>query len=251
MGTREQGQDVLLAVERQIEAVIHMPDLLPHLDYPEIARRRLELLNLFLQELGWEQEKRVRVCTATALAQLGLDVHESAEAVAVDAEQKRHRQVAILAGDFLSSHFYALLAEGGDIQVIAIISEAISEINQAKMRLHQSGGMGMGFPQLLQDVTVIHGALYTNFTKLDDQRGPEWKRLMERLIVTEQASMVSTKPEHAVFLHPEWERLLPIWLNDMEQLIQQVTTDDMTAARLRQRFFYVQNRFSRLTEVQR
>ncbi|OJF18123.1 MAG: hypothetical protein A6D91_02515 [Bacillaceae bacterium G1] len=74
---------------------------------------------------------------------------------------------------------------------------------------------------------------------------------MERLIVTEQASMVSTKPEHAVFLHPEWERLLPIWLNDMEQLIQQVTTDDMTAARLRQRFFYVQNRFSRLTEVQR
>ncbi len=246
----EQGQDVLSVVERQIEAITQTPDLLRHFEYPQIAAGKLELLNLFLKESGWSEEQRLRVCTATAFAQLGLDIHENVTAAQpLDGEAKRHRQLSILAGDFFSSQFYALLADGGEIQVIPIIAQAISDINQAKMRLYQNDG-NISFQQLLREYTIIHSALYANFTQLDARRGPWWKMLIERFIVTEQASVSPAGTGERIFMHPEWEALLPSWLNDMERLIQQATTDTGTYVRLQQRFFYVQKRFARLsTEV--
>jgi len=240
--TMEGDQDVLAAVARHVASVIPTTDLLQHLEQPELDVPKLELLDLFLQELGWNKEQRRCVCTATAFAQMGLDFHENVNTdERLDEHKKRQRQLSILAGDFYSSHFYALLADWGNIQLIPIIAQAISDVNQAKMRLHQYVSVNISFQQLLQEYTVIHSALYAGFTRLDGRRGPLWKKLMERLIVAERAATSpSGLTDRAVFTHPEWEKLLPSWLNEMEQLIRQATANDGAAARLRERFFYVQ-----------
>lgn len=246
-------RDVIAAVVRHVEAVMQTPDLLQHVEQPELDIPKLELLNLFLTELGWSEEQRQRACTATAFAQLGLDFHDKVHTdERLDEQMRRQRQLSILAGDFFSSHFYALLADWGDVQMISIIAQAISEINQAKVRLYRADKETISFQQLLEEYTVIHSALYANFTRLDRQRGPWWKMLMERFIVAERASTLPAGlSDRAVFTRPEWDELLPSWLNEMERLIRQAATNEGTAARLRERFFYVQKRFAKMTsEVQ-
>ncbi len=248
----EQAQDVLFAVEQQIKEVIGIPALLQDLEYPQVDIQKLELLNWFLQDLGWNEEQRKRVCTATALAQIGLDIHENIRCTdRIDDEQKRNRQLTILAGDFFSSKFYWLLARSGDIQVIPIIARAISEINHSKMRLYQSGWNQNHFHLFLQEFTVLHSALYSNFTFLNSERGQWWKILIERLIVSEKAYEQLNGTERDLFLRPEWEVMFASWLKDVDELIQRATTNVVIANCLRERFLHVRRRMpSIVMEVQ-
>ncbi|OUM89707.1 MAG: hypothetical protein BAA01_02795 [Bacillus thermozeamaize] len=235
----ERAQDVLHDVEQQIKEVIRTSDLLQELEYPQVDIQKLELLNWFLKDLGWDEEQRKRVCTATALAQLGLDIHENIGCMnPLDEKKKRNRQLSILAGDFFSSKFYWLLASSGDLSVIPIIAQAVSEINHSKMRLYQTGWNQHHFSQFLQEFTVLQCALYSSFTPLNPQRGQWWKMLIERLIVTEKIFELFAGTERERFLRPEWETLLTSWLHDAERVIRQATTDAAIASRLQERVLH-------------
>lgn len=235
----EQAQDVLQDVEQQIREVIRTSDLLQDLEYPQVDKQRLELLYWFLKDLGWDEEQRKRVCTAVALAQFGLDIHDKVGCMdPSDEEKKRNRQLSILAGDFFSSKFYWLLASSGDLSVIPIIAQAISEINHSKMRLYQTGWNPDHFSQFLQEFTVLQCALYSSFTLLNPQRGQWWKILIERLIVTEKILERFAGTEREIFLRPEWETLITSWLRDADRVIRQATTDAAIARRLHERFLH-------------
>jgi len=117
-----------------------------YVDVPSMAENRLALLYLFLQGQGMTKERSVTFCTATGLVQLGLDIHEY---VKNDYERtvddERHRQLTVLAGDFYSARYYALLAETGEIQAIQVLSGAVQCVNEAKMKLYLAGKDG-GLP---------------------------------------------------------------------------------------------------------
>ncbi|QRG69906.1 heptaprenyl diphosphate synthase component 1 [Brevibacillus choshinensis] len=111
-----------------------------YVDVPSMAENRLALLYLFLKEQGMTTERSVTLCTATGLVQLGLDIHEY---VKNDYERtlaaERNRQLTVLAGDYYSARYYALLAEASEIQAIQVLSAAVQRVNEAKMRLYLAG----------------------------------------------------------------------------------------------------------------
>ena len=68
---------------------------------------------------------------------MGLDLHERVSVEPERAEQgMRSRQLFVLAGDYFSSLFYRFLAERGEIRTISRLSEAVCEVNEAKMELY-------------------------------------------------------------------------------------------------------------------
>lgn len=111
-----------------------------YVDVPSMAENRLALLYLFLMEQGMTKERSMIFCTATGLVQLGLDIHEY---VKNDYERtqsdERNRQLTVLAGDFYSARYYALLAEASEIEAIQVLSGAVQRVNEAKMRLYLAG----------------------------------------------------------------------------------------------------------------
>ena len=51
--------------------------------------------------------------------------------------QARSRQLKVLAGDYYNSRFYHLLSHIGRIDIIRLVSGAISEVNRMKMNFYE------------------------------------------------------------------------------------------------------------------
>jgi heptaprenyl diphosphate synthase len=104
--------------------------------YPEVRTR---LLFAFLQ-LNPDRDGHSEVCVlATSLAQLGLDTHDMVNSTPTQEliGQARSRQLKVLAGDYYNSRFYQLLSQIGRVDMIRLVSAAISEVNRMKMNFYQ------------------------------------------------------------------------------------------------------------------
>src|SRR5690554_1975753 len=114
-----------LALKYMDYEMIKMHTSLP--DYPEVRTR---LLYAFLQQ-NPKQAEHSEVCAlATSLAQLGLDTHDMVTSTPTEelVGQARSRQLKVLAGDYYNSRFYHLLSHIGRIDIIRLLSGAISEV---------------------------------------------------------------------------------------------------------------------------
>lgn len=107
---------------------------------PEFPRHRSNLLCSFLNYGANEADHEVHESYAlvTSLVQMGLDTHDMVESTNQFMNQKEMRstQLKILAGDYFSSRYYQLLADRGQIELIQLISVAISEVNRLKMNFY-------------------------------------------------------------------------------------------------------------------
>lgn len=135
-------EEVRMIIEQIYKRSTH-PFVEHYVDVPSLAENRLALLYLFLMEQGMTKERSMTFCTATGLVQLGLDIHEH---VKNDYDRslhdERNRQLTVLAGDFYSASYYALLAEASEIEAIQVLSGAVQRVNEAKMRLYLAGQHG-------------------------------------------------------------------------------------------------------------
>ena len=108
-----------------------------HIGRPKTSAFFVKVLYLLLKSFSLPSERIRLHCVATALLQMGLDLHERVSVEPERAEQgMRSRQLFVLAGDYFSSLFYRFLAERGEIRTISRLSEAVCEVNEAKMELY-------------------------------------------------------------------------------------------------------------------
>lgn len=83
--------------------------------------------------------EKERFIITSMLIQIALDTHEL---VPIDFDDemskdiKTQNQLRVLAGDYYSGHYYLLLAEMNEIELIQVFASAIKEINENKMKLY-------------------------------------------------------------------------------------------------------------------
>lgn len=121
----------------EIAECARVPFVERHIGRPKTSVLFVKILYLLLKSFSLPNERIRLHCVATALLQMGLDLHER---VSVEPERAvqgmRSRQLFVLAGDYFSSLFYRFLAENGEIRTISRLSEAVCEVNEAKMELY-------------------------------------------------------------------------------------------------------------------
>lgn len=125
------------AILEQIYKHISNPYVEQFVDVPVLAENRLALLYLCLREQGMSKDRIRTFCMTVALVQLGLDMHEGVKVTYEETlTAERNRQLTVLAGDYYSSCYYHLLAEAEEIEAIKVLSQAIEQVNEAKMKLY-------------------------------------------------------------------------------------------------------------------
>ncbi|MGM1046088.1 MAG: heptaprenyl diphosphate synthase component 1 [Bacillota bacterium] len=157
-----------------------------HTELPNFPDARVHLLYIFLQCSKRNVTERDELyALVTSLVQVGLDTHESIDTTEGNQGEKmmRSRQLKVLAGDYYSSRFYHLLAQTGDVEAIALLSRAVSEVNVLKMNLYgKMKGMLLSAEEYLRHMVQLNMQLFLSFTPLIESsfRG-NWKTLLSEI----------------------------------------------------------------------
>ncbi len=154
---------------------------------PDVPALRIQLLNLFLHDAAVPKQLRKAYCVTAGLIQMGLDLHESIT-VQKEIQDKaiRNRQLSILAGDYFSSKYYALLSQYNLIDGVKKLANGIKKINIAKMRLYtniQNEEM-LYSDEILEVVKEKESSLYTQFLDetSSESRRNQWHHLITDMI---------------------------------------------------------------------
>ncbi|MFC7682014.1 heptaprenyl diphosphate synthase component 1 [Paenibacillus sp. GCM10028914] len=157
-----------------------------HTELPVFPDARVHLLYIFLQHSDRDVSERDELyALVTSLVQIGLDTHESIDTTAGNQGETmmRARQLKVLAGDYYSSRFYNLLALTGDVEAIALLSKAVSDVNVLKMQLYgKMKGLLLSAEEYLSHMVQLNMQLFLSFTPLiKPSIQGIWKTLMSEL----------------------------------------------------------------------
>ncbi len=156
-----------------------------HTPLPVFPEIRARLLFVFLQR-NPKQDEHCEVCVlATSLAQLGLDTHDMVNATPAEEliGQARSRQLKVLAGDYFNSRFYQLLSHIGRIDIIRLISVAISEVNRMKMTFYERFRvMKLTAEEYMEQSVLIRTQLFIALSKfIPEPYKANWSELLRLL----------------------------------------------------------------------
>jgi heptaprenyl diphosphate synthase len=133
--------------------------ILSNIDIPSIPMLRMRVLFLFLLDAKLPLQKIKQYITPLILVQQALDCHEEITIEGpVTTKQNLQRQLTILAGDYLSSKYYSLLASSGDLVIISTLARSIRAINELKTTVHCTPNMQS--EDYLQRKTEIDSLLF-------------------------------------------------------------------------------------------
>jgi heptaprenyl diphosphate synthase len=148
-------------------------------ELPRFPHCRAELLYTFLQRAS-EADRRndcELLPLATTLMQVALDTHDmvSNPEAGVRGRGDRKTQLRVLAGDYFSSRFYQLLAQAGQIDWVARLSDAICEINRLKVSLYMKmKQLKLTAEEYLKSSVQIKSALFMAFTHAFEGAYRKW-----------------------------------------------------------------------------
>lgn len=138
-----------------------------HTELPTFPNSRVQLLYTFLnQGQRHSVEDSELFSLVTALVQMGLDTHEMIDVQEenLGEQDMRSRQLKVLGGDFFSSRFYQLLAQAGQISVIASLSDGICRLNERKMSLYDRLKKGqVSSEEYVQESVQLKKQLFLSF----------------------------------------------------------------------------------------
>ncbi len=171
--------EIILEIEKRSQNTF----IEKYVKLPAISMDRLQLLNLSLYHASVPKQLRKLYCITAGLVQLGLDIHETiSNHKEVSEHGIRNRQLSILAGDYYSSQYYALLSKTNLLDAIEDLAIAIRDINISKMKLYTSNEFASieYFTELFK---TKDAKLYTQFIKYmkDDNLQDIWQLIIENL----------------------------------------------------------------------
>ena len=150
----------LTAFKEQLEQKVFHPYLLNYIQTPMVDEDKLLLLISIMDQLGLSGKEMKNYALPTMLVQIALDTHENVsnqDASEQDDTQLQSRQLTVLAGDYYSGLYYALLAEINDVLMIRALSKGIKEINEHKMSVYHKDFEGI--EKLMASIRTIEGSL--------------------------------------------------------------------------------------------
>lgn len=103
-------------------------------ELPRLSEPRLRLLSAVLNESDHADNSEL-YALVTSLVQLGMDTHDRIDNATTGSSEieMRSTQLKVLAGDYFSTRFYQLLAQQGQISMIASLSAAVCDVNRLKI----------------------------------------------------------------------------------------------------------------------
>lgn len=158
-----------------------------HTALPEFPVPRVTLLYSFLKNTEGTSIKTAETCALAAfLVQLGLDTHDKIDQEADNRQEEqrmRSRQMKVLAGDYFSGVFYALLAQAGEVRLISRMSSSICEVNRLKVRLYtRLKRMVLTAEEYLKESVQVKMGLFLSFSHLLDKSVQNlWELLLNEL----------------------------------------------------------------------
>ena len=158
--------DNMASIFDQIERAVDHPTLNRFIQAPYIDQDRVMLLYSMFNENGSIQHIDDYI-TSISLVQLALDTHDKIRLEQATTDQERKwRQLTVLAGDYYSSQYYQLLAKYGDFRMIRYLSEAIQKINEYKTSFFKHDYKGCA--HLFDLIRQIESTLLLNVAKFLD-----------------------------------------------------------------------------------
>lgn len=155
-----------------------------HIQRPGVPAFFVVVLYHALRSRPLSHERVHLYCVTATLLQMALDIHEQIQPDESGSTYKR--QLTVLAGDYFSSLFYHSLSQAGEIDGIACLSEAVCQVNEAKMELYyRQQAEPVPGPLALDLTRRVHGGLITalsSFFCQDGGRLDPWPSLAGHLM---------------------------------------------------------------------
>ncbi|WMT42684.1 heptaprenyl diphosphate synthase component 1 [Paenibacillus sp. D2_2] len=174
------------------------------------------MLYTFLMDRECATQKSAENCALAAfLVQSGMDTHDLIDLDGGEQQESkmRSRQMKVLAGDYFSSVFFALLAGVGEIDMISAMSSAICEVNSLKVKLYTKlKQVLLSAEDYLKESTQVKMSLFLSFSGLLEKS----KQNVWRLLLTElsRCEVVMEEMKHSLSI-PE-QRLGYAYLHILE-----------------------------------
>lgn len=221
----------MTSIHTQLDEIIDHIDKLAHQSYveqtlgkPPVPVFFVRILYLLMRSYGVSDERTRAFCVAATLLKMGLDTHEkvSLEQALTD-EEKRRRQLYVLAGDYFSSLFYVTLSKHREIAGIQCLAKATAFINEIKMTHHREqmkAGRNLDV-NALKRMQLISGGLLTalaDFFHVGSKSENVWHKIIPGLVLFDLLK------EHSDSLHPDGD--LDEWVertwNELKHAIPEI-----------------------------
>lgn len=157
-----------------------------HTELPDFPEGRISLLYAVLSHQPATGHQKELLSVVTSLVQMGLDTHDMVDNSPAPAQSgimaMRAQQLKVLAGDYFSSRFYHLLSQAGQLDMVRRLSEAVCDINRAKMSLYaRMSQLKLDAEQYLLHASEIKSGLFLAFTSaMGGMYERVWPELVER-----------------------------------------------------------------------
>ncbi|MBR2563225.1 MAG: heptaprenyl diphosphate synthase component 1 [Paenibacillus sp.] len=162
-----------------------------HTEIPSFPDSRARLLQAFVARTDEKMDQEL-YALATSLVQLAMDTHDRIDTRSGDRgeQEMRSRQLNVLAGDYLSSRFYQLLAHAGKIEMIGKLSGAVSEVNARKMTLYdRMKKLLISADEYLRETVQLRMQLFLSFSDMmRDADKSLWTSLLKEFSICETLS---------------------------------------------------------------
>lgn len=157
-------------------------------EIPSFPDSRARLLQVFVGRTD-EKVHHELYSLATSLVQLAMDTHDRIDTISGDRREQemRSRQLNVLAGDYLSSRFYQLLAHAGKIEMIGKLSGAVAEVNARKMTLYErTKKLLVSADEYLRETVQLRMQLFLSFSDMiREEEKPLWNSLLAEISTCE------------------------------------------------------------------
>ncbi|MFD0958811.1 heptaprenyl diphosphate synthase component 1 [Paenibacillus chungangensis] len=177
-------------------------------ELPPLSEPRLRILHAALNGQLTTAKHSELFTLVTSLVQVGLDTHDliDTDGQRRSEREMRSRQLNVLAGDYFSSRFYQLLAQAGQIEMIARISGAVSEVNRLKVTLYtKMRSLKVTAEDYYSQAVRIKSGLFHHFADLlEGSVSRLWPELLNKLSSCEVALDEMRRTE-------SWERFRSSW----------------------------------------
>lgn len=207
-------------VKEQIERKIRHPYLLKHIEAPIIDEDKLLLLISIFDQANISEKQAKNYVITTLLIQIALDTHELVSNQPLEDEDKKDRQLTVLAGVYYSGLYYKILAGMDDVDMIRLLAEGIKEVNEHKISVYRKAFDGIEV--LMNDVKKIESSLFDKITKYLDN--PVWSEFVSNLLFVKRLNA-----EKKLFLQGGtsvvFEALKKISFQKSEQMVTDLTIE--------------------------
>ena len=163
-------------VEERFKRYTHHPFLRSAYVNPTASRFHFEVGRAILLESQEPLAEATEILSAVLLLQEGFAIHET-----VDQVRDLQRQLRVLAGDYCSSWYYRILTRVSDSSLMAALSQAVVEVNEAKMALYTHPEM-CEEEYLLQHDIIQGSLLYTLIRVFVGNAQERWRTQVSSLV---------------------------------------------------------------------